>query len=295
MPFLQVTLEVGDADQAAAEEACFAAGALSVTLADGADEPVLEPAPGTTPLWRQVRLSALFPAGADAGVLTAVLASALGLPAARITHEVLADRAWEREWLKDFRPMRFGRRLWICPGGQQAPDPGAAVLELDPGLAFGTGTHPTTALCLEWLDATPPAGGTVLDYGCGSGVLALAALRLGAAAACAVDIDPQALLATRENALRNDLQSRLQVVHAEALGTGEWDVVLANILAGPLVELAPALARRVRAEGTIVLAGMLEEQGEGVAQAYRPWFHMRMFAKRDGWTVLEGRRTTSPG
>ncbi len=266
-----------------------------MTLADAADEPVLEPAPGTTPLWRQVRLSALFPAGTDATLVTAILASSLGLPAGRISHETLADRAWEREWLKDFRPMRFGRRLWICPGGQQAPDPEAAVLELDPGLAFGTGTHPTTALCLEWLDAASPAGRSVLDYGCGSGVLALAALRLGASAACAVDIDPQALLATRENAARNRLQSKLQVLPAGDLEAGEWDIVLANILAGPLVELAPVLARHVRPEGNVVLAGMLDEQAEDVAKAYRPWFHMRRFATRDGWAVLEGRRITSPG
>jgi ribosomal protein L11 methyltransferase len=295
MPFLQVTLDLGDMDPAAAEEACFAAGALSVTLADAADEPVLEPAPGTTPLWRRVRLGALFPAETDAQVTTAVLAAALGLPAGRVTHETLADRAWEREWLKDFRPMRFGRRLWICPGGQQAPDPDAAVIELDPGLAFGTGTHPTTALCLEWLDAADIGGRTVLDYGCGSGVLALAALRLGAAEACAIDIDPQALLATAENAARNGLQARLHVMPAEALAAGERDVVLANILAGPLVELAPTLARQVRAGGAIVLAGMLDDQAEGVARAYRPWFHMRMFARRDGWAVIEGRRITSPG
>jgi ribosomal protein L11 methyltransferase len=295
MPFLQVTLDVGDADPEAAEEACFAAGALSVTLADAADEPVLEPAPGATPLWRRVRLSALFPAETDAEVTTAVLAASLGLPAGRVTHETLADRAWEREWLKDFRPMRFGRRLWICPGGQEAPDPGAAVIELDPGLAFGTGTHPTTALCLEWLDAADLADRRVLDYGCGSGVLALAALRLGAAEACAVDIDPQALLATTENAARNGLTARLSVMPADALGTDARDVVLANILAGPLVELAPRLARQVRAGGAIVLAGMLDDQAEGVAQAYRPWFHMRMFAKRDGWAVIEGRRITAPG
>jgi len=295
MPFLQVMLDVGDGDPEAAEEACFAAGALSVTLADAADDPVLEPAPGTTPLWRQVRVSALFPAGTDAAAVTAALAACLGLPPGRVTHEVLADRPWEREWLKDFHPMRFGRRLWICPGGQQVPDPGATVLELDPGLAFGTGTHPTTALCLEWLDGAGVEGDTVLDYGCGSGVLALAALKLGAASACAVDIDPQALLATSENATRNGLRSRLEVMPAAGLGAGEWDVVLANILAGPLVGLAPTLARHVRPGGAIVLAGMLEEQAEGVAQAYRPWFHMRMFAKRDGWAVLEGRRLTTPG
>jgi len=191
--------------------------------------------------------------------------------------------------------MRFGRRLWICPGGQPAPDPDAAVLQLDPGLAFGTGTHPTTALCLEWLDAADLAGRQVLDYGCGSGVLALAALRLGAATACAVDIDPQALLATRENAVRNGLQSRLTVLPASALDGGERDVVLANILAGPLVDLAPTLARHARPGGRIVLAGMLDDQAEGVADAYRPWFHMRMFAKRDGWTVLDGRRLAAPG
>jgi ribosomal protein L11 methyltransferase len=295
MPFLQVTLELGGIAPEAAEEACFAAGALSVTLSDAADDPVLEPAPGTTPLWRQVRLSALFPVETDAAAVTAQLASTLGLPRPQVTHETLADRPWEREWLKDFRPMRFGRRLWICPGGQPAPDPEAAVLELDPGLAFGTGTHPTTALCLEWLDGAGVEGSTVLDYGCGSGVLALAALRLGAASACAVDIDPQALLATSENAARNSLESRLTVMPAGELVAGEWDVVLANILAGPLVQLAPVLARHARPGGAIVLAGMLEDQAEGVAQAYRPWFHMRMFAKRDGWAVLEGRSTTTPG
>jgi ribosomal protein L11 methyltransferase len=295
MPFLQVTLELGGTAPEAAEEACFAAGALSVTLADAADDPVLEPAPGTTPLWRHVRLSALFPMETDAAAVTARLASTLGLPRSQVTHETLADRPWEREWLKDFRPMRFGRRLWICPGGQPAPDPEAAVLELDPGLAFGTGTHPTTALCLEWLDGAGVEGGTVLDYGCGSGVLALAALRLGAASACAVDIDPQALLATSENAARNALESRLTVMPAGELVAGAWDVVLANILAGPLVQLAPALARHARPGGAIVLAGMLEDQAEGVAQAYRPWFHMRMFAKRDGWAVLEGRSTATPG
>jgi len=295
MPFLQVTLDVGDADPEVAEEACFAAGALSVTLADAADDPVLEPAPGSTPLWRQVRLSALFPAATDAQAVTAALVASLGLSPGQVRHETLADRAWEREWLKDFRPMRFGRRLWICPGGQPAEAPDATVLELDPGLAFGTGTHPTTALCLEWLDGAALEGSDVLDYGCGSGVLALAALRLGAERACAVDIDPQALLATRENAQRNGLLAQLRILPAQDLGPGAWDVVLANILAGPLVELAPSIAQRVRPGGSIVLAGMLDEQAEGVAAAYRPWFHMRIFARRDGWAVLEGRRIAPPG
>lgn len=290
MPFAQITIDLGGLDPTVAEEACFAAGALSVTLSDAADDPVLEPAPGTTPLWKDIRLSALFPATVDATVLATVLAGSLGLSPSRLSAEVIADKAWEREWLKDFRPMRFGRRLWICPGGQTAPDPGAVVLELDPGLAFGTGTHPTTSMCLEWLDGAALEGRTVLDYGCGSGVLALAALRLGAASARAVDIDPQALLATRENAARNGLESRLTVTSAADLGEGHWDVVLANILAGPLVELAPRLAGYTAAEGEIVLAGMLEPQAEGVAEAYRPWFHMRMCSKQDGWAALAGRK-----
>lgn len=288
MPFVQIVLELGERDPAVAEDACFARGALSVTLADAADDPVLEPPPGATPLWRTVRLSALFPADADGASLAASLGAELAMDPGGLAVETVSDRAWEREWLRDFHPMRFGRRLWICPGGQDAPDPAAAVLELDPGLAFGSGTHPTTALCLEWLDGAALGGRTVLDYGCGSGVLALAALRLGAASATATDIDPQALLATRQNAARNRLEACLEVVHPDALPERSWDILLANILAGPLVELAPLLARRTRAGGLIVLAGMLDAQAESVAAAYRPCFDMRMFATRDGWTVLAG-------
>jgi len=290
MPFVQVILDLGGRDPGAAEDACFAHGALSVTLADAADDPVLEPAPGTTPLWKDVRLTALFPAGVDGAALAGALGAGLGLPAAAVAVESVEDRPWEREWLRDFHPMRFGRRLWICPGGQAAPDPQALVLELDPGLAFGTGTHPTTAACLEWLDGAVLAGRTVLDYGCGSGVLALAALRLGCARACAVDIDPQALLATRENAARNGLAPRLEVMAATELRGGPWDVVLANILAGPLTALAPLLAGHTRTAGSIVLAGMLDAQADGVAAAYRPWFDMRVHARREGWTVLTGQK-----
>ncbi len=290
MPFLQLVMDLDGCDPSAAEDACFARGALAVTLEDGGDDPVLEPAPGSTPLWQQVRLSALYEAGTDAITLAAALARDLGLPAGRLRCAELADRAWEREWLKDFRPMRFGRRLWICPGGQAAPDPDALVLELDPGLAFGTGTHPTTALCLEWLDGAEVAGRTVLDFGCGSGVLALGALRLGAVAAHAVDIDPQALLATRENARRNRLESPLTVELAGTPGDGAWDIVLANILAGPLVDLAPRLAAATRPGGAIVLAGLLARQAADVAAAYRTWFHMGLFAARQDWVVLEGRK-----
>lgn len=290
MPYLQLIVDIDDGDPDVAEAVCVAHGALAITLEDGGDHPVLEPAPGATPLWPRVRLSALYEAGTDAQALLHDLARDLGLPTGRLRCAPLADRVWEREWLKDFRPMRFGRRLWICPDGQAAPDPHALVLELDPGLAFGTGTHPTTAMCLEWLDTVDVERKTVLDYGCGSGVLALGALRLGAAAACAVDIDPQALLATRQNAGRNGLDSRLTVVSADALPERAWDIVLANILAGPLVELAPRLAQATLPDGAIALAGLLDLQAADVAAAYRTWFDMREFAARDEWTVLTGRR-----
>ena len=289
MPFHQLVIELGTAEPGPVEQACFALGALSVSLADAADHPLLEPAPGETPLWPQTRLLALFPVEADPGIVAATLTAVLALPAGLIRHEQVEDRVWEREWLKDFRPMRFGRRLWVCPGGQAAGAPDAVVLELDPGLAFGTGTHATTAMCLEWLDANPPAGLRVLDYGCGSGILALAALALGAGSACAFDIDPQALIATRDNALRNGLQGRLEIRGAGDALCKPFDLVLANILAGPLRELAPELARLCPA-GTLLLAGLLEGQAGEVADAYAPCFDIQTASRRDGWIALAGHR-----
>jgi ribosomal protein L11 methyltransferase len=201
---------------------------------------------------------------------------------------------WEREWLKDFHPMRFGQRLWICPGGQRpALDPAAAapcLIELDPGLAFGTGTHPTTALCLEWLDGATLQDRFVVDYGCGSGVLAIAALKLGACAALAIDIDPQALLATRENAARNDVSERLIVGGPDEAQRAPAEVLLANILAEPLLELAPALAERVAAGGAVVLSGILQRQAAPVASRYAAWFDMRPATVRDDWALLYGVR-----
>lgn len=290
MPFHQLVIELGRTDPGPAEQACLALGAIAVSLTDGGDDPVLEPGPGEMPLWPELRMLALFGQSADPRMMAAVLTAVLGLPDGSIRIEALADRAWEREWLRDFRPMRFGRRLWVCPGGQQAPDADALVLELDPGLAFGTGTHATTALCLEWLDGQPLAGRRVLDHGCGSGILALAALRLGAAAATAFDIDPQALQATAENARRNRLEAGLTIAATAASIRGPFDVVLANILAGPLVELAPALARCCAPGGSIALAGLQDAQSPEVARAYGPWFDIGPAARRDGWTMLAGRR-----
>jgi ribosomal protein L11 methyltransferase len=286
MPFLQLTLTIGSADPAPFEDALLAAGAASITLEDAGDDPVLEPPPGSTPLWPHVRIKALFDVAADPHALRASFPGA--------TFEHVADRAWEREWLKDFRPMRFGRRLWICPGGQRAQLHESAeapcLIELDPGLAFGTGTHPTTALCLEWLDGAPLAGKFVVDYGCGSGVLAIAALKLGAAAVLAIDIDPQALLATRDNAERNRVADLLTVGGPAQAQPAPADVLLANILAEPLIELAPALAGRVTPGGCVVLSGLLRGQAEAVASRYAAWFDMRPATVRDDWALLYGLR-----
>lgn len=286
MPFLQLTLTIGSADPAAFEDTLLAAGAVSITLEDAGDDPVLEPPPGATPLWPHVRIKALFDPATPPDALLA------SFPDAKFEH--IADRAWEREWLKDFRPMRFGRRLWICPGGQRPQLDESAdaqcLIELDPGLAFGTGTHPTTALCLEWLDSTSLDGKSVVDYGCGSGVLAIAALKLGAAAALAIDIDPQALLATRENAARNLVSERLTIASPEAAPSGQAEILLANILAEPLLELAPSFGERVAPGGSVVLSGILRNQAAPVASRYAAWFDMRPATVRDDWALLHGVR-----
>ena len=309
MPFLQLSLDIGPRNPEPYEDALFELGALSVTLLDAADDPVLEPAPGAMPLWPTVVVRALFAADADADQVRAALSSAHGLDpllAGKAQFDSVADRVWEREWLKDFKPMRFGRRLWVCPGGQRpdaeaiGPNADVVLLELDPGLAFGTGTHATTALCLEWLDSGAAtsngvakpwlAGADVIDYGCGSGILAIAALRLGARRAVAMDIDPQALLATRENAERNGVLDRVQVTADRNVEQAEADVLLANILAGPLVDLAPLLAARTRVGGRIALSGLLVGQADAVTAAYRPWFDVALTRERDGWGLLTGCR-----
>lgn len=306
MPFLQLILPIGAADPAPYEDALLAAGASSITLEDEGDDPVLEPLPGTTPLWPRVRVKALFDGDADRDRILQILDSELGgaAPLSHIVFQTLADRAWEREWLKDFKPMRFGRRLWICPGGQQ-PDaeqlrtnPAPVLIELDPGLAFGTGTHPTTALCLEWLDAAEVAGARVIDFGCGSGILAIAAAKLGAAEILAIDIDPQALLATHDNAERNGVAQLIQARLTEA-GTNDAhqapaDILLANILAGPLASLAAEFSARVRPGGRLVMSGILRNQAEAVATTYAPWFDIGPVVVRDDWVRLDGVRRPTP-
>lgn len=289
--YLALTVELEGRDPQAAEDAAFAAGAASVTLTDAVDDAVLEPAPGEVRLWPRTVLQALFPAQqADAGVIV-MLAAALDVPAASIQVSRIADRVWEREWLKDFHPMRFGRRLWVVPNHSEPPsDPAAVIVRLDPGLAFGTGTHPSTALCLTWLDAHLAPGMRMIDYGCGSGVLAVAAARLGAAAADAFDIDPQALIATRDNAAANHVAAQVQVHEQAATLPGEVDVVVANILAGTLVDLAPQLCGLLAPGGRLVLAGILRQQVHEVRAGFAPLLELSVFAERDGWSALSGRK-----
>jgi ribosomal protein L11 methyltransferase len=288
--YLELSFDLGALDPEAAEEACFAAGALAVTLVDAQDDPVLEPKPGELRLWPRTRVRTLFAHEPDAAAAAGRLAGALDLPPACIDWVFVADRAWEREWLKDFHAMRFGRRLWVCPFHEQVAEPGAVVVNLDPGLAFGTGTHASTALCLEWLDAGLRPGASVIDYGCGSGVLALAAAKLGAGAVHAFDIDPQALIATTDNSRSNGIRERIHVHAApETLPVGV-DVVLANILSGALCELAPRFAALTRPGGQVVLAGVMEPQVAEVTAAYASCFDVARFGGRDGWACLAGRR-----
>ena len=297
MPFLQLTVDIGKTDPELIEDALFVAGATSVTLQDSADDPILEPAPGATPLWPTVTVKALFDGDANEDVVAAKLEALVGvLPMHRF--ERVEDRVWEREWLKDFKPMQFGKRLWVCPGGMLPPSdllPAAssqwpvALLQLDPGLAFGTGTHPTTALCLEWLDGADVVGKAIVDYGCGSGILAIAALKLGAASAIGVDIDEQALIASKDNAERNGVNERLTLPSITA-SLPQVDIVLANILAGPLDELAPKLASLVRPHGKVVLSGLLKEQAAGLAKRYQAWFDMDEPVYRDDWARLVGKK-----
>ena len=296
MPWQQLSLETGDLDAEALSDFFSGQGAVSVTFADAADQPLYEPDPGTTPLWSSTRVTALFESNADVSPVKQRLADTFGAPVLqRLAQTTLDDQDWERVWLERFQPMRFGNHLWVCPDGMRPPhDDAAVIIDLDPGLAFGTRTHPTTALCLAWLDAHPPRDATVIDYGCGSGILAIAALKLGAAEVRAVDIDPQALWASEENAKRNQVADRLHTALPDVLPRQTCDLLLANILANPLLELAPQLAAQVRGGGDVVLSGILANQPEMVSAAYARWFDMAPPVLGDGWVCLHGIRNNTP-
>ena len=293
MSWQQLQLHTAHAEFA--EEILLANGALSVTISDAADVPILEPGPGETPLWPRSRVQGLF---AEAHPLAPVLVAIAELlpdaDRAEALSEILEDQDWVRECLKHVKPMQFGERLWVCPQGHSVPASNPVVVKLDPGLAFGTGTHPTTALCLRWLDAHPPRGGAVLDYGCGSGILAIAALKLGAESALAIDLDPQALVASRANAQANAVDAQLRTgLPGELPGElpeGRYPIILANILAGPLIALAPTLCAQLAPGGQLVLSGLLSRQVDEVCAAYAPWLQLKAGGQEDDWIRLDGQR-----
>ncbi|EKF72865.1 50S ribosomal protein L11 methyltransferase [Alcanivorax hongdengensis A-11-3] len=290
MAWLQLHIATTEQHADAFQNALEEMGACAVTLTDGADQPVFEPPPGTRPLWQNTVVSALFEADRDPALIIEALTQQ-GLAPQAHHHETLEDQAWERAWMDDFAPMRFGQRLWIVPSWSEAPDPQAVNLKLDPGLAFGTGTHETTALCLQWLDAADLNGKTVLDFGCGSGVLAIAALLLGASQAIGTDIDPQALQASEDNARNNGVADRLQLYLPDKMPPDHHcDVLVANILAGPLVELSELLAGYCRPGTLLALSGILADQAESVREAYAPWFDLNPTTRDGDWVRIDGVR-----
>ncbi len=290
MAWCQVAFNLPAERVGLAEAVLEGAGAESITWAEPPGvAAVLEPAPGETRLWQAVQVVGLFPETTDTAAVHQALAQALGAAPVDWTITTLADTQWEREWLAHFQPQRFGERLWVIPHGMDAPDPSAVNVRLDPGLAFGTGTHPSTALCLEALANAELTGETVIDYGCGSGLLAIAALHLGAAHVIAVDNDPQALLAAQDNAQRNGVADRLEVVDSDAK-LPMADRVLANILAGVLQTLAPWLIACLRPGAVLTLAGVLDHQAAAVQSAYAQHCQFGPGAQRDEWVRIDAIR-----
>ena len=274
------------------EDALLSLGALCITLQDAQDEPIFEPELGTAPLWSQTKLTALFDLEHDLKKVLTALAEQFSEMTLTYEIEALADQVWERAWLQYFKPIQFGERLWICPTGYDIPDPEAVNIMLDPGLAFGTGTHSTTALCLEWLATHDLTNKTVIDYGCGSGILAIAAMKLGARQVWAIDHDPQALVATNNNAERNHLiMQNLKLGHADILPPDlHVDILVANILAQPLIAFASLFAVHVNLGGNIILSGILREQTQSVKQAYLPFFNITEITEHTDWVCLAGIR-----
>jgi len=291
MAWLRFTLRTDNEHAETVTEALEAAGAQAVTTVDAEDQPIFEPLPGETPLWANLEITGLFEADIDTPALQSELASKLPDNIMQTTRlEPLEDKDWSRVWMEDYHPMQFGENVWIVPSWCDAPHPDAVNILLDPGLAFGTGTHPTTSLCLQWLDDKQLINKQVLDYGCGSGILAIAAAKLGADQVTAIDIDPQALQATRDNAERNDVADRISTHLPMDLPDAGFDMLLANILAGPLTELAPMLCKAIKPGAQLVLSGILAEQADNILQAYGQFCDMEPPVQLDDWIRVSGRK-----
>lgn len=295
MPWQQLYCHTNKDNQEKINEVMEEHNVLSITLQDAEDNPVLEPLPGEAPLWDKLIITALFEEDADLDALLSLLTeNKQAWNITELTIEPLEDQVWERAWMEGFQPMQFGDNLWIYPSGYEIPDNDSVKILLDPGLAFGTGTHPTTSLCLEWLDQNPPKNLSVLDYGCGSGILAIAAIILGAKHCVATDIDPQAITATQDNMQRNNLpKDSISCYLPEDCPTHPVDLLVANILSGPLIELYPRLNSLIIDGGLLVLSGILEEQQIDIVETYSTSFENIEIKVLDGWVRISGTKKHS--
>lgn len=293
MAWQQLRIATREQDCALFEKILEELGALSITFTDGADQPIYEPPLETTPLWQSTHIVGLFDEEANLGSSKQLFEAEIdpSIPWT-LTLERLEDQVWERVWLDDFKPVEFSNNFWVCSSQHQVPEQAkkanARILSLDPGLAFGTGTHPTTALCLEWLSKQDLSKQDITDFGCGSGILAIAALILGAAKADCIDIDPQALIATEDNALKNNVSDKVQLFNADDYPTDQKDLVLANILAEPLMSLSGQISALVKPAGKLLLSGILQEQAEQVMQYYEEQFIFDEPLIKDNWGCLCG-------
>lgn len=291
MPWLQLIIVSDDKDRAQQiANALHETEAVAVTLQDAEDQPVLEPPPGSMPLWGNTKIVGLFDSQSDISPIVSQLESEFDT---QLRHKIepLEDKDWQREWLQYFKPVCFAERLWIIPSDHDVVDSAATNVFLDPGLAFGTGTHPTTKLCLEWLASHDLSDMKLIDYGCGSGILAICALKCGAAHAVGVDIDPQALTASRDNADKNHIEAcHFELLYPEQLSSAPSDCLVANILATPLIALAPQLKSLVKPGGHIVLSGILKEQADDILQRYSPWFDDLTVTTLEDWVMIQGVR-----
>jgi ribosomal protein L11 methyltransferase len=290
MSWLKIQFDLGDIEPEQVEQALLEIGAVSIEYRDGGDKPIIEPEPGTSPLWEKVRIAALFGKDTDETTIFLTIANSVA-PASmpKIEFSTVEARDWVADFQQDLQPMKFGSHLWVCPLDVPCPDAQGISIAMEPGLGFGTGSHPTTAMCLDWLAGQPLLNKTVLDYGCGSGILSIAALALGARRATGVDIDAQARQATRENARRNQCLELLQICPATGADSAEkFDLIVANILSGTLIDLESEIRRHCRSGTKIALSGILTSQTVDVSTAYEHWVDLDPLENRREWAILGG-------